>query len=138
MEQLRAASRKPRVPSNNGRCLANRLLRRIRRETASQNLSEDSMKKVQSLWFLSALALFLSVGISLSAQQTTPQTSTPDAQSQPSTAPDTQSQPTATPEQAQPSTPEQAQPSQTPDDAKKPAPESQMPNAQTQSFSGTI
>lgn len=96
------------------------------------------MKKVQSLWFLSALALFLSVGISLSAQQTTPQTSTPDAQSQPSTAPDTQSQPTATPEQAQPSTPEQAQPSQTPDDAKKPAPESQMSNAQTQSFSGTI
>jgi cytoskeletal protein RodZ len=91
------------------------------------------MKKVQSLWFLSALILFLSVGI-LSAQQTTPQTSTPDAQSQPSTAPDTQSQPASTPEQAAP-------PSQTPDEAKKPAPDSQMPNAQatgTQSFSGTI
>jgi outer membrane biosynthesis protein TonB len=102
-------------------------------EKLRQTLWEDFMKKrVQSLWFLSALALFLSVGISLSAQQTTPQTPT-DTQSQPSTTPDTQAQPSATPEQAQPS--------QTPDEATKPAPEAKTPSAQptgTQSFSGTI
>jgi hypothetical protein len=95
------------------------------------------MKKVQSLWFLSALALFLSVGISLNAQTTTPQPSAPDAQSQPSTPPDSQSQPTATPEQSQPS----QTPSQPPDQANRPAPDSQTPSAQptdAQSFSGTI
>jgi outer membrane biosynthesis protein TonB len=102
------------------------------------------MKKVQSLWFLSALALFLSVGISLSAQETTtPPASTPDTQAQPAPAPD-QTQPSAKPDQSQPTaTPGQSQttPSQTPDEAKKPSPESQAPSAQpadTQSFSGTV
>lgn len=104
-------------------------------------------KRIQSLWFLSALALFLSVGISLSAQQTTPPSQTPDAQAQPSTTTPDQSQPTAAPDaQSQPSaTPEQTQPtpapSQTPDEANKPAPQAQTPSAQpsgTQSFSGTI
>jgi len=94
------------------------------------------MKKVQSLWFLSALVLFLSVGISLSAQTTTPP-STTDTPAQPSATPDAPAQPSSTPDQAQP----RQTPSQTPDQANKPAPESQTPTAQptdAQSFSGTI
>jgi hypothetical protein len=102
------------------------------------------MKKLQSLWFLSALVVFLSVGISLNAQ-TAQSTSTPDAQSQPSTAPSTTSQPASAPEQAPNTTPGQAQPGQTPgqtpDEANRPAPGAQAPNAQatdTQTFTGTI
>jgi Protein of unknown function (DUF5818) len=82
-------------------------------------------KQIQSLWFLSALALFLSVGISLSAQNSAPSTSAPDTQAQPaqSQAPDAQATPT---QEGQPSqTPAtQAQPSQTPD--------TQAPATQTQ------
>jgi uncharacterized protein YdeI (BOF family) len=74
-------------------------------------------KKIQSLWFLSALVVFLSVGISLNAQDSTPQTKTPDAQSQP------------------------APPSQAPDAGKSAPSDSQAPSASsaaTQSFTGTI
>jgi len=94
------------------------------------------MNKNQSFWFLSVLALFLSVGLSLNAQTTTPP-ATPDAQSQPSTAPDSTSQPASTPEQTQPG----QTPSQTPDQATRPAPDSEASAAQptdSQSFSGTI
>ncbi|MCU1299775.1 MAG: hypothetical protein JWQ87_59 [Candidatus Sulfotelmatobacter sp.] len=137
--------------------LARRLQFVIRRETASQNLSEAFMKKqAQSLWFLSALALFLSVGISLSAQDSTPQTSTPpDAQSQPAPtpqAPQTQEgKPSQTPEsqstpatdQSQPAQAPQSQtpPSQAPDTTAPPASNSQTTAAQpngVQSFTGTI
>jgi Protein of unknown function (DUF5818) len=91
-------------------------------------------KQVRSLWFLTALAVFLSVGISLNAQDSTPQTQTPGAQSQPAqtAAPDAQSQTAQTP---------QAQPSQTPDAAGQAAPDSQAQATQpagAQSFTGTI
>ncbi len=101
-------------------------------------------KRVQSLWFLSALALFLSVGISLTAQQTTPPTQTPDPQAQQPTA----DQPAPPPTSEQSTTPapppaEQSQtpapPAQTPDQATKPAPDSQTQSATgVQSFSGTV
>jgi hypothetical protein len=97
-------------------------------------------KQVQFLWFLSMLALFLSVGMSLSAQDSTQPTQTPDAQSQPAqtAAPEAQSTPT-----------QEAQPSQTPDAQSQPTPApsgqgtsgSQAPSAQAanaQSFSGTV
>jgi uncharacterized protein YdeI (BOF family) len=101
-------------------------------------------KRVQSLWFLSALALFLSVGISLNAQQTTPPTQPPDPQAQQPTAdqpapPPTSDQSTtpAPPPADQSQTP--APPAQTPDQATKPAPDSQTPTAAgVQSFSGTV
>ena len=90
-------------------------------------------KRVQSLWFLSALALFLSVGISLTAQQTTPPTQTPDPQAQQPTA----DQPAPPPAVDQSQTP--APPAQTPDQATKPAPDSQTQSATgVQSFSGTV
>ena len=90
-------------------------------------------KRVQSLWFLSALALFLSVSISLTAQQTTPPTQTPDPQAQQPTA----DQPAPPPAVDQSQTP--APPAQTPDQATKPAPDSQTQSATgVQSFSGTV
>jgi outer membrane biosynthesis protein TonB len=115
-------------------------------------------KQIQSLWYLSALALFLSVGISLSAQDSTPSTPAPDAQAQPSQAPapdaqatptqegqpkqTPQAQPTPAPEQAQPAQTPETQPKQTPDDATAPAkPDSTTPTAHpngVQSFTGTI
>ena len=52
-------------------------------------------KQVRSLWFLSVLALFLSVGIGLSAQQTNPPAAQP---------PDAQAQQPANPDQTQPPT----------------------------------
>ena len=87
-------------------------------------------KQLQSLWFLSALALFLSVGISLNAQQTAPQSQSTDQQADPAPPPPAQ-------DQAQPS----QTPSQPPDQANQPAPDSQKPSAQptgAQSFTGTI
>jgi 4-amino-4-deoxy-L-arabinose transferase-like glycosyltransferase len=89
-------------------------------------------KRIQSLWYLSALALFLAVGISLSAQNSAMPTQAPDAQAQ---------QPAQPPTSDQPAPPPQAAPAQTPDQATQPAPGSQSPTAQptdTQSFSGTI
>jgi uncharacterized protein YdeI (BOF family) len=88
-----------------------------------ENLSEDFMKKqLRSLWFFSALAFILSVGISLSAQDSTPQSSTPDTQAQPAQTP-------------------QAPPSQAPDATAPATPDSTSPTAQpngVQSFTGTI
>jgi predicted lipid-binding transport protein (Tim44 family) len=91
-------------------------------------------KPTLSLWYITALVLFLSLGIALNAQ-TTPQTQPPDAQAQ---------QP-ATPDQAQPSqeksqTPSQA-PRETQDQAGKPASSAQGESAQpagAQSFTGTV
>jgi hypothetical protein len=109
-------------------------------------------KRVQSLWFLSALVLFLSVGISLNAQQTAPQTATPDPQAQQPTSdrpapPATDQSKTPTQTQSPSQSPDQAQPSQTPsqtpapDQTTQPSPNSQSQSAQptgVQSFSGTI
>lgn len=113
-------------------------------------------KQIQSLWFLSALVLFLGVGISLSAQTSTPPSQTPDAQSQPAQTPQSepsQTQPAQTQQGAPSQTPEgqqnqapdtqsqpsqQAPPSQAPDTT---APSSQTPSGQAsgaQSFTGTI
>jgi outer membrane biosynthesis protein TonB len=109
-------------------------------------------KRIQSLWFLSALALFLSVGISLNAQDSSaPQTQAPDAQSQasqtpqaqPAAPPSQEAQPSQSPEsQSQPSQTQQAPPSQSPD-ASAPAnnPDAQATSGQAsgaQSFTGTI
>ncbi|MGA8617306.1 MAG: DUF5818 domain-containing protein [Candidatus Sulfotelmatobacter sp.] len=105
--------------------------------------------RVQPLWFLSALVLFLSVGISLNAQQTTPQTS-PDPQAQQPTADQPAPPPAAeqsqtpatapqTPDQTQPSQTQSQPPAQTPDQAAQPAPgaQAQSPTG-VQTFSGTI
>jgi len=89
-------------------------------------------KQLRSLWFLSALALFLSAGISLSAQQSTPSTAAPDAQAQPAQTPETQPSPAQTPE---------TQPKQTPEGTAPAKPDSTTPTAQpngAQSFMGTI
>ena len=96
------------------------------------------MKK-QLQWFISALALFLSVGIALNAQNT-PKTQPPDAQSQQPAA--DQTQPQSTPEQSQqPAAPPQAEPNptpkQAPDQAGQAAPDSTQPTA-AQSFTGTV
>ena len=93
-------------------------------------------KQLRSLWFMSALALFLSVGIGLNAQQTTPQTQPPDAQAQQPSTPD-QAPPPATTDQAQPS----QTPSQTPDQAGQTTPQARTESAQSagvQSFAGTV
>ena len=98
-------------------------------------------KTIQSLWLLSALVAFLAVGISLNAQDSTTQTKSPDAQSQPAPA---QAQPGQTPESQSSQAPDQSQqapPSQSPDAGKAAPPDSQAPSASstgTQSFTGTI
>jgi predicted lipid-binding transport protein (Tim44 family) len=87
-------------------------------------------KQTRSLWYITALVLFLSLGVALNAQ-TTPQTQPPDAQAQ---------QP-ATPDQAQPSQEKSQTPSPTPDQAGKPASSAQGESAQaegTQNFTGTV
>jgi hypothetical protein len=80
-------------------------------------------KPIQSLWFLSILALFLSLGLSLNAQTTSQPAQPPDAQ-------------------AQPAQPPQAQPTQPPDQAAPPATEASAQSAQSadsgQSFVGTV
>jgi uncharacterized protein YdeI (BOF family) len=79
-------------------------------------------KQVRFLWLISGLVLFLSVGISLSAQQTAPRTQSQDPQSQ------------------QPAQP-QAQPGQAQDQEGQQAPDSQAQAEQStgaQSFTGTI
>jgi hypothetical protein len=110
-------------------------------------------KQVQSLWFVSAAAVVLSVG-SLSAQSTAP---TPDAQSQstqtaaPEAQPTQEGRPSQTPEaqqgqtqqnqtpdtQSQPA-PSQAQPSQSPDASGQGSSGSSAQSAGAQSFSGTV
>lgn len=81
-------------------------------------------KRVQSLWFLGALVFFLSVGVSLNAQQSAAQPQTNNAQTDQATPPPTE----------QPA-PQQAPPDQTPtsdSQAQTAAP------ADGQSFTGTI
>jgi uncharacterized protein YdeI (BOF family) len=104
--------------------------------------------RFQSTLFLSALVSFLSVGISLSAQQA-PQTQPPDPQSQQPTAdqpapPATDQAPATTqtpPAQTQDPAAKSAPDGQTQDPAAKSAPDAQAqttPTADTQSFTGTI
>jgi hypothetical protein len=101
----------------------------LTRSCCLKNLLEAFMKKrVQTFSLVSAVIMFLSVGIALNAQQTTPQSQPADPQAQPAPA---------TPEQAQPN----QTPSQTPDTAEQPAPDAQAQSAQragVQSFTGTI
>jgi outer membrane biosynthesis protein TonB len=96
------------------------------------NFLEDLMRKqVRFVWYISALVLFLSVGIAFSAQQS----------AAPTQAPDAQAQKPATPDQAQPSQTPSPAPSQTPDQAGKPASGAQGESAQpagAQSFTGTV
>ena len=84
-------------------------------------------KQVQSLWYVGALVLFLSVAISLNAQ------------TQPTQRPESQA-PQA-PQQAQPEPAPQAQPDRLPDQSGKQNPPAQAQSSQTagaQSFTGTI
>jgi uncharacterized protein YdeI (BOF family) len=74
-------------------------------------------KRIQSLWFLGALVLFLSVGVALHAQQTGRQNPPPDSQAQ---------------------QPSQAQPNQPPDQSGQQTPDSQAQSSATQTFTGTI
>jgi hypothetical protein len=85
-------------------------------------------KQVQSLWYLGALVLFLSVALSLNAQQY-PQTQQPEPQTQ---------QP---PQQAQPEAAPQAPPDRLPDQSGQQAPDATAQPSQTsgvQTFSGNI
>jgi hypothetical protein len=96
-------------------------------------------KRVQSLWFLSALVVFLSVGISLNAQQTTPQTPDPQAQQPTATQPTAPAETGQTPDAAQPTQTPSQPPARTPDQATPQ--DSQAQSAQptgVQSFSGTV
>jgi len=84
-------------------------------------------KQVQSLWYLGALVLFLSVAISLNAQSQ--QTQPPEPQTQ------------QAPQQAQPEPAQPAQPDRVPDQSGKQTPTGQAQSSQTagaQSFTGTI
>jgi hypothetical protein len=81
-------------------------------------------KRFQSIWSLGALALLLTVGISLSAQQSTQTTQPTDPTAQ---------QPAAAPQQAQPN--------QTPDNSGQQTPDSSAQTAKStdnQVFTGTI
>jgi cytoskeletal protein RodZ len=93
-------------------------------------------KRFQSLSFLCAVVVFLSVGISLNAQQT-PQTQPPDAQAQqPTSAQPPQAQPSQAPDQTPNQTPNQA--GQQAPDSQAPAPSQSAQSADSQSFTGTI
>jgi hypothetical protein len=84
-------------------------------------------KQVQSVWFIGALVLFLSVAISLNGQ--TQQTQQPEPQTQQS------------PQQAQPEPTPQAPPDRLPDQSGQQAPDSTTQSSQTsgvQTFSGNI
>jgi hypothetical protein len=95
-------------------------------------------KHLKSIWSLGALAMILSVGISLSAQET----SSPATSSDPAAAPQTQpSQPSDPTAQQPATTPQQAQPSQTPEQQpSQAAPDTQATPSATdsQTFSGTV
>jgi len=115
-------------------------------------------RQFQSLWTLGTLAMLLTLGVSLNAQQTaSPTTSTDPAaaapQSQPTQPTDPTAQHPATPPQQSQSSPtsdqsgqqppdSQAQPSRTPDQGGQAAPDSQgQPTASasdSQTFSGTV
>ena len=94
--------------------------------------------KIQSAWTLGTLAVLLTFGVSLSAQQGTPPTSPTDPASAPQSQPTQPTDPTA----QQPATRPQGQAEQTPDQGGQAAPDSHASSAasgaDTQSFSGTI
>ena len=95
-------------------------------------------KQVRSL-YIGALAMFLSVGIGLNAQNSTPPAQPPDAQAQQPSTPD-QATPPATKDQAQPTQTPSQTPSQTPDQTQTPSnaqPDAAQPTA-VQSFTGTV
>jgi hypothetical protein len=81
------------------------------------------------LWFIGALILFLSIG--LSAQQTSAQSQPSDPQAQQSAPPDQATQQNQTQEN-------QTQQNQAPDQAGQRTPDSQAQAAGAQSFTGTI
>ncbi len=115
------------------------------------------MKKQLQPLLLGALALFLSVGISLNAQQTAPQNQTPNQQAQPAPppsaqtpAPPTSDEPAPPPSSQSPPSDQAAPPAQrdqgnsapAPGQAGQSAPDPQAqptpPPTGTQAFSGTI
>src|SRR5580658_8573556 len=89
-------------------------------EKQRPNISWRSLmkKQFQSFLHLGTLALLLSVGVSLNAQQSAPPTTPTDPAATP------QAQP-SDPAAQQPATPSQAQPSQTPDASGQGTPDSQ-------------
>lgn len=97
-------------------------------------------KQFQSMWTLGTLALLLTAGVTLNAQQSnsTPSTTSTNPSAAPQSQPTRPSDPTA----QQPATPPQAQPNQTPDQGTQAAPGSQaQPTTSTsdnQTFVGTI
>jgi outer membrane biosynthesis protein TonB len=103
---------------------------------------EDFMKKQVRSLYIGALAMFLSVGMGLNAQNSAPPTQPPDAQAQQPSTPD-QTPPQATPEQAQqPTPPPQAEPAPSapaPGQTGQAAPDTKTETTTAvQSFSGTV
>jgi Protein of unknown function (DUF5818) len=104
-------------------------------------------KQLKPIWSLGALAMILSVGVSLSAQQTTPPSTssdpaaaTPQTQtSDPAAAPQTQPTQPNDPTAQQPATTPQAEPSQTTPPAQStPDAQSAASTTEGQNFNGTI
>lgn len=89
-------------------------------------------KRVQGLWLLSALAAMLSVAISLSAQQTAPQSQSPNSndQTQQAAPPAAQAQPAQPPTSDEPAPPPSSQ-TATPPASDQNAPAGQTPSTQT-------
>jgi len=91
-------------------------------------------KQWKSIWSLGALAMILSVGVSLSAQQATSPATSSDPAAAPQTQPSQPTDPTAQQPATTPQTPEQ-QPSQAAPDAQAQT----TPSAtDSQTFSGTV
>jgi len=102
-------------------------------------------KQVQSLWSLSALALFLSAGVALNAQQTPntpPATQPPDAQAQQPANPDQTQPPTTTAPAPPPSASDMQTPTPRNSDQTGQATAGTAPDATqsgaVQNFSGTV
>lgn len=89
-------------------------------------------KRVQALWLPGALIAMLSVGISLSAQQTAPQSQSPSSsdQTQQAAPPATQAQPAQPPTSDEPAPPPSNQ-TATPPASDQNAPAGQTPSTQT-------
>lgn len=127
-----------RESGNNRRRLASRLLAFDQRELELLCLpGGNKLKtKIKSVWTLGTLAVLLTFGVSLSAQQGTPPTAPTDPASAPQSQPTQPTDPTA----QQPAT--RPQTDQTPDQGGQAAPDARGTSAAsgdaTQSFSGTI
>jgi len=91
-------------------------------------------KQWKSIWSLGALAMILSVGVSLSAQQATSPATSSDPAAAPQTQPSQPTDPTAQQPATAPQSPEQ-QPSQAAPDAQAQTAPSATDN---QTFSGTV